>query len=134
MKYDIIVIGSGPGGYISAVRASQLGKKVAIVEKYSTLGGTCLNVGRCSLAGGGTANSAFAAGGGDYASYTYERFTEEYNGTSWSIGGNLINCLARTKAGATCSTAGILAGGLGTGGNSRCTELYNGGVIYSKFL
>ncbi len=45
MKYDIIVIGSGPGGYIAAVRASQLGKKVAIVEKYSTLGGTCLNVG-----------------------------------------------------------------------------------------
>jgi dihydrolipoamide dehydrogenase len=45
MKYDIIVIGSGPGGYISAVRASQLGKKVALVEKYSTLGGTCLNVG-----------------------------------------------------------------------------------------
>ncbi|MDP5105295.1 MAG: dihydrolipoyl dehydrogenase [Polaribacter sp.] len=45
MKYDIIVIGSGPGGYISAVRASQLGKKVAIIEKYSTLGGTCLNVG-----------------------------------------------------------------------------------------
>ncbi|WP_299669768.1 dihydrolipoyl dehydrogenase [uncultured Polaribacter sp.] len=45
MKYDIIVIGSGPGGYISAIRASQLGKKVAIVEKYSTLGGTCLNVG-----------------------------------------------------------------------------------------
>ena len=45
MKYDIIVIGSGPGGYISAVRASQLGKKVAIIEKYPTLGGTCLNVG-----------------------------------------------------------------------------------------
>lgn len=45
MKYDIIVIGSGPGGYISAVRASQLGKKVAIIEKYRTLGGTCLNVG-----------------------------------------------------------------------------------------
>ena len=45
MKYDIIVIGSGPGGYISAVRASQLGKKVAIIEKYATLGGTCLNVG-----------------------------------------------------------------------------------------
>ncbi len=45
MKYDIIVIGSGPGGYIAAVRASQLGKKVAIIEKYTTLGGTCLNVG-----------------------------------------------------------------------------------------
>ncbi len=45
MKYDIIVIGSGPGGYIAAVRASQLGKKTAIIEKYSVLGGTCLNVG-----------------------------------------------------------------------------------------
>ncbi|WP_435416410.1 dihydrolipoyl dehydrogenase [Polaribacter aestuariivivens] len=45
MKYDIIVVGSGPGGYIAAVRASQLGKKVAIIEKYATLGGTCLNVG-----------------------------------------------------------------------------------------
>ena len=45
MKYDLIVIGSGPGGYIAAVRASQLGKKVALIEKYATLGGTCLNVG-----------------------------------------------------------------------------------------
>ncbi|MCD8416360.1 dihydrolipoyl dehydrogenase [Tenacibaculum finnmarkense genomovar finnmarkense] len=45
MKYDLIVIGSGPGGYISAIRAAQLGSKVAIIEKYSTLGGTCLNVG-----------------------------------------------------------------------------------------
>ena len=45
MKYDIIVIGSGPGGYIAAIRASQLGKKVAIIEKYTTLGGTCTNVG-----------------------------------------------------------------------------------------
>tara|TARA_R110001606_G_scaffold147495_1_gene287412 strand:- start:2301 stop:3692 length:1392 start_codon:yes stop_codon:yes gene_type:complete len=45
MKYDIIIIGSGPGGYIAAIRASQLGKKVAIIEKYSTLGGTCTNVG-----------------------------------------------------------------------------------------
>ncbi len=45
MKYDLIVIGSGPGGYIAAIRASQLGSKVAIIEKYSTLGGTCTNVG-----------------------------------------------------------------------------------------
>ena len=45
MIYDVIVIGSGPGGYIAAVRASQLGQKVAIIEKYPTLGGTCLNVG-----------------------------------------------------------------------------------------
>ncbi len=45
MKYDVTVIGSGPGGYIAAIRCSQLGMKVAIIEKYDTLGGTCLNVG-----------------------------------------------------------------------------------------
>ncbi|WP_226390785.1 dihydrolipoyl dehydrogenase [Penaeicola halotolerans] len=45
MTYDVIVIGSGPGGYVAAIRAAQLGMKTAIVEKYPTLGGTCLNVG-----------------------------------------------------------------------------------------
>lgn len=45
MKFDIAVIGSGPGGYVAAIRAAQLGFKVALIEKYSTLGGTCLNVG-----------------------------------------------------------------------------------------
>ena len=45
MKYDVTVIGSGPGGYIAAIRCAQLGMKVAIIEKYNTLGGTCLNVG-----------------------------------------------------------------------------------------
>ena len=45
MAYDVTVIGSGPGGYIAAIRCSQLGFKTAIVEKYDTLGGTCLNVG-----------------------------------------------------------------------------------------
>ena len=44
-QYDVIVIGSGPGGYIAAVRAAQLGFKTAIIEKYKTFGGTCLNVG-----------------------------------------------------------------------------------------
>ena len=44
MKYDIIVIGSGPGGYVAAIRAAQLGKRVAVVEK-SELGGVCLNWG-----------------------------------------------------------------------------------------
>ncbi len=43
--YDLIVIGTGPGGYVAAIRASQLGMKVAVVEKRSTHGGTCLNVG-----------------------------------------------------------------------------------------
>ena len=45
MDYDVIVIGSGPGGYVAAIRASQLGLKTACIEKYPTLGGTCLNVG-----------------------------------------------------------------------------------------
>lgn len=45
MIYDLIIIGSGPGGYVAAIRAAQLGMKTAIVERYPTLGGTCLNVG-----------------------------------------------------------------------------------------
>ena len=45
MQYDITVIGSGPGGYVAAIRCAQLGMKTAIVERYPTLGGTCLNVG-----------------------------------------------------------------------------------------
>jgi dihydrolipoamide dehydrogenase len=45
MQYNVTVIGSGPGGYVAAIRCAQLGFKTAIVEKYDTLGGTCLNVG-----------------------------------------------------------------------------------------
>ena len=45
MSYDLIVIGAGPGGYVCAIRAAQLGLKVAVVEKRKTLGGTCLNIG-----------------------------------------------------------------------------------------
>ncbi len=44
-SYDVTVIGSGPGGYVAAIRCAQLGMKTAIIEKYNTLGGTCLNVG-----------------------------------------------------------------------------------------
>ncbi len=43
--YDVVVIGSGPGGYVAAIRCAQLGLKAAIIEKYNSLGGTCLNVG-----------------------------------------------------------------------------------------
>ncbi len=45
MQYDVVVIGSGPGGYVGAIRCAQLGLKTAVIEKYKTYGGTCLNVG-----------------------------------------------------------------------------------------
>src|ERR1051325_4516905 len=45
MPYDLVVIGSGPGGYVCAIRAAQLGMKVAVVEKEKTFGGTCLHIG-----------------------------------------------------------------------------------------
>ena len=45
MNYDVTVIGSGPGGYVAAIRCAQLGLKTALIEKYNSLGGTCLNVG-----------------------------------------------------------------------------------------
>lgn len=44
-KYDVVIIGSGPGGYVSAIRCAQLGFNTALIEKYDSLGGTCLNVG-----------------------------------------------------------------------------------------
>src|SRR6266852_569927 len=44
-KFDVVIIGSGPGGYIAAIRAGQLGLKAALVEKEKDLGGTCLNIG-----------------------------------------------------------------------------------------
>src|SRR6476660_7288784 len=45
MAYDLIVIGTGPGGYVCAIRAAQLGLKTALVEKRATFGGTCVNIG-----------------------------------------------------------------------------------------
>ena len=44
-KFDVTIIGSGPGGYVAAIRCAQLGMKTALIEKYTSLGGTCLNVG-----------------------------------------------------------------------------------------
>ena len=43
--FDLTVIGAGPGGYVAAIRASQLGMKVAVIEERMSLGGTCLNIG-----------------------------------------------------------------------------------------
>ncbi|HEV3121393.1 MAG TPA: FAD-dependent oxidoreductase, partial [Isosphaeraceae bacterium] len=45
MQYDLLVIGAGPGGYVAAIRAAQLGMRVACVDKRAVLGGTCLNIG-----------------------------------------------------------------------------------------
>ncbi len=45
MQYDVVIIGSGPGGYVAAIRCAQLGLKTAVIEKYNAFGGTCLNVG-----------------------------------------------------------------------------------------
>ena len=45
MQYDVVIIGSGPGGYVAAIRCAQLGLKTAVIEKYDVFGGTCLNVG-----------------------------------------------------------------------------------------
>ena len=45
MSYDLIIIGAGPGGYVAAIRAAQLGMKVAVAEQRATLGGVCLNEG-----------------------------------------------------------------------------------------
>ncbi|MDG2450767.1 MAG: FAD-dependent oxidoreductase, partial [Saprospiraceae bacterium] len=45
MSFDVAIIGAGPGGYVAAIRCAQLGMRVALIEKESTLGGTCLNVG-----------------------------------------------------------------------------------------
>src|SRR5215469_7587393 len=44
-RYDVVVIGAGPGGYVAAIRAAQLGRKTACVDSRATLGGTCLNIG-----------------------------------------------------------------------------------------
>ena len=44
-QFDLVVIGAGPGGYVAAIRAAQLGMKVACIEKWDSMGGTCLNIG-----------------------------------------------------------------------------------------
>ncbi|MCL4767055.1 MAG: dihydrolipoyl dehydrogenase [Hyphomicrobiaceae bacterium] len=67
MPYDLIVIGTGPGGYVCAIRAAQLGMKVAVVEKRSTFGGTCLNVGCMPSKALLHASEAFDAAGHAFA-------------------------------------------------------------------
>lgn len=68
MSYDLLVIGTGPGGYVCAIRASQLGLKVAVVEKRPTHGGTCLNVGCIPSKALLHASEAFEEAGHSFAS------------------------------------------------------------------
>ncbi len=67
MSYDLIVIGTGPGGYVCAIRAAQLGSKVAVVEKRATHGGTCLNVGCIPSKALLHASEAYAEAAHDFA-------------------------------------------------------------------
>src|SRR4030081_782105 len=74
--YDLVIIGTGPGGYVCAVRAAQLGIKVAVVEKRVTLGGTCLNVGCMPSKALLHASEMFAAAGSDFAKLGIEGVPE----------------------------------------------------------
>src|SRR5580700_1345983 len=69
MAYDLIVIGSGPGGYVCAIRAAQLGLKTAVVEKRSTFGGTCLNIGCIPSKALLHASELFEEAGKDFAAF-----------------------------------------------------------------
>src|ERR1700759_2315193 len=65
--YDLTVIGTGPGGYVCAIRAAQLGLKVAVVEKNKTFGGTCLNIGCIPSKALLYASEMFEAAGHEFA-------------------------------------------------------------------
>jgi dihydrolipoamide dehydrogenase len=67
MPYDLIVIGSGPGGYVCAIRAAQLGMKTAVVEKADTFGGTCLNIGCIPSKAMLNASELYEEAGGKFA-------------------------------------------------------------------
>ncbi|MBC7953186.1 MAG: dihydrolipoyl dehydrogenase [Rhodospirillaceae bacterium] len=68
-SFDVVIIGGGPGGYVAAIRAAQLGLKTACVEKRGTLGGTCLNVGCIPSKALLSASHAYEAAGHEYAAF-----------------------------------------------------------------
>ena len=98
-SYDVAVIGSGPGGYVAAIRCAQLGMKTAIIEKYSTLGGTCLNVGCIP-------SKALLS-----SSHHYEEATKHFEEHGIEIPGdikvNLEKMIARKQAVVDQTTSGI---------------------------
>ena len=79
MSYDLIVIGSGPGGYVCAIKAAQLGLKVAVVEKRKTFGGTCLNVGCIPSKALLHASEVFAEAGHSFATLGVDVGTPKLN-------------------------------------------------------
>jgi len=98
-SYDVVVIGSGPGGYVAAIRCAQLGMKTAIIEKYTTLGGTCLNVGCIP-------SKALLS-----SSHHYEEATKHFEDHGIEIPGeikvNLEKMIARKQAVVDQTTGGI---------------------------
>jgi len=66
-QFDVTIIGTGPGGYVCAIRAAQLGLKVAVVEKWATHGGTCLNIGCIPSKAMLHASEMFAQAGHDFS-------------------------------------------------------------------
>lgn len=98
-SYDVAIIGSGPGGYVAAIRCAQLGMKTAIIEKYTTLGGTCLNVGCIP-------SKALLS-----SSHHYEEATKHYEEHGIEIPGdikvNLEKMIARKQAVVDQTTGGI---------------------------
>ncbi len=97
-SFDVVIIGSGPGGYVSAIRCAQLGFKTAIIEKYATLGGTCLNVGCIP-------SKALLASSHHYSEITH--FEEHGITISGEVKINLEKMIARKQAVVNQTSGGI---------------------------
>jgi dihydrolipoamide dehydrogenase len=96
-QYDVVIIGGGPGGYNAAIRAGQLGLKVACVEKRATLGGTCLNVGCIPSKALLHASELYEMAAKDFAGF----------GIDASVKLNLVNMLKQKDASVTALTKGV---------------------------
>jgi dihydrolipoamide dehydrogenase len=97
-SFDVVIIGSGPGGYVAAIRCAQLGMKTAIIEKYSTLGGTCLNVGCIP-------SKALLASSHHYSEIAH--FAEHGIEVSGDVKVNLVKMIARKQAVVDQTSGGV---------------------------